>query len=358
MKDGFTGREIGKLFGHGPRGWWDSYQVSGPHVIQDSKDSWTMWYYGHDVAFDPMVQLPTGRVGVARSKDGINWERVRGPLTLGSVFEPVHPNEDRFDNAHVGISDVYRKNGLFWMWYVGGDQTTVEFPGPSGKPTLYKGLIMRPGCALSRDGLHWTRLRGPYRGAFLEPGSPGEWDAMSCGWPQVICEPDDSFKMYYHTYDPRTDTFIVGLAVSSDGFQWQKVGPVLAAGKPGAFDDSGVSCRHVIKVSGEYLMFYEGRNSKGHYSIGLALSKDGLKWEKDQHGKQAGGPVFSPTLGSGRWDSAVVGTPFVLQVMGGGYRLYYVGCSERTYMSKRPILGIGMAVSDGADYRVWHRWNE
>jgi len=158
----------GLVMGPGPDGWWDSERVSSPQVLYEADGTWKMWYYGRDVTFDRI------------SKDGIDWERVWGPLTMGSIFEPAPITEERFDNGHVGISDIYQDNGLYWMWYFGGDQTVIDLNAPGGITLKAKGVIMRPGCAVSRDGLNWIRLEGPYHGSFLDHGEPNDWDALFC----------------------------------------------------------------------------------------------------------------------------------------------------------------------------------
>ena len=107
---------------------------------------------------------------------------MRGPLTLGAVFEP-HPDASRFDSSHVGVSDVQRRDGFWWMWYFGGSQAEMQFG-----PQKLKGVDLRPGLALSGDGLNWLRVEGPHRGALLDVGKPGEFDMVFCGWPQVVAD--------------------------------------------------------------------------------------------------------------------------------------------------------------------------
>ena len=360
MSEGITPNvQPGLVLGPGPKGWWDSERVSSPQVLHEPNGTWKMWYYGRDATFDRMINLPSGRCGMAVSKDGIVWERVRGPLTMGAVFEPVPPTEDRFDNGHVGISDIYFDNGLYWMWYFGGDQTVINLAAPGGSTLKAKGVIMRPGCAISRDGLNWTRLEGPYRGAFLDHGGPDDWDTLFCSWPRVLKDDDSSYKMYYHTFNPAKGGFLVGMAISEDGLRWEKMGQILSPGKPGSFDEGGLSCRHVLKIDGQYVMFYEGINASGYYCIGLALSDDGFKWRKDEAGEQLGGPVFRHApKGSGRWDAKAVGTPYVVPMPDGSYRMYYIGANEGGYDELSTQHQIGMALSDGPDFRKWHRWGE
>lgn len=358
-KEVTLGGQPGLILGPGPEGWWDSERPSGPKVLRERDGTWKMWYYGRDVNFDPMVNLSSGRCGMAVSKDGVTWERVRGPLTMGATFEPTSTAEDRFDNAHVGVSDVYYDNGLYWMWYFGGDQTTLEFPTPTGVQKI-KGIHMRPGCAISRDGLNWIRLNGPYRGAFIDIGKPDEWDAMFCSWPQVLKDDDGSYKMYYHTLNPTKNAFEVGMAISDDGLRWRKVGQILGPGEPGSFDDRGPSCRHVLKIDGKYLMFYEGLDKNSYFCIGMALSDDGIKWRKDESGEQPGGPVFRHApKDSGYWDDKAVGTPHIIPMPDGSYRMYYVGGTGGSRGDELSVqLQIGLAVSDGPNYHKWRRWGE
>ncbi|EDX74103.1 Glycosyl hydrolases family 32 [Coleofasciculus chthonoplastes PCC 7420] len=340
----------GLILTPGSEGWWDSERVSCPRVMRCPDGTWKMWYYGRDASFDRQINLPTGRCGLAVSSDGIHWERVKGPLTMGAVFEP-HPDPQRFDSAHLGVSDVNFWDGLYWMWYFGGDHQVLDM----GKFKA-KGLQMLPGCAISRDGINWVRLEGFYRGAFLECGQPGEFDALFCGWPQVLRE-HDRWKMYYHTLSSNRE-FLVGLAMSTDGFRWEKVGQILGPGEPGSFDERGIGTRHVLNINGDYVMFYEGVNTSGYHSIGLAISEDGITWEK-QKGYKAGGAVFSHApKGSGRWDARAVGTPWVVSMEDGSFRMYYIGANEGGHDELSSQHQIGLAVSQGKNFDQWQRWGE
>ena len=312
-----------------------------------------MWYYGRDAGFEPEIPLPTGRCGLARSDDGLNWTRVPGPLASGAVLDP-HPDPARFDSAHVACCDVTRREGLYWMWHVGGDHHRDRI----GQFEV-KGLRLRPGCAISGDGRHWLRIDGPYRGALLDLGAPGEPDMAMIGWPRPLRLPDGRWRLYYHALDPARMLFVVCLAESADGLRWQKRGEVLGAGEPGAFDERGIGTRQVIRHGARWLMFYEGVSADGHRSIGLAESDDGVAWTR-RDGPEPDGSVFAhaPT-GSGRWDAFAVGTPCIVPMPDGSLRLYYVGANE-TAGGFADELGmvqqIGLAVSDGPDPTRWERY--
>jgi hypothetical protein len=345
----------GLIFGPGPAGSWDSERVSCPRVLRAADGSWLMWYYGRDPGFDRRITLPTGRVGLARSADGIRWERVPGPLTMGAVFEP-HPDPARFDSGHVGISDLQYADGLYWMWYFGGDGTTRKLFGMD-----ITGVPMRPGCAISRDGLHWSRIEGPHGGALLDVGRPGETDALIVGWPQVIRWDDGKFRMYYHTLDPQ-QRYVVCWAESADGLRFGKRGVIMEPGPAGRFDDQGVATRHIVRHDGRWVMFYEGCGRTGrpmevNRQLGVAVSDDGLRWERVD-GPHADGCILSQSPeGAGLWDNRL-GCPWAVPLPDGTLRLYYVGSNERSGAGANELESvhqIGLAVSRG-DITQWERW--
>lgn len=346
--------DLGMVHGPGPAGAWDSERVSGPRVLRCADGIWRMWYYGRDPEFDRLINLPTGRCGLAVSDDGIRWQAQRGPLTRGAVFEP-HPDAQRFDSGHVGVSDVHERGGVYWMWYFGGSQVTQTIG-----PHTVRGFDLRPGLAISRDGLRWCRVEGPHRGALLDLGAPGEFDMLMCGWPQVL-QDETGWKLYYHTLDPRRG-FLVGIALSDDGLHWRKHGVVLAPGPPGAFDEQGAATRQVIRHAGEYLMFYEGVTRAGYRSIGLARSADGIHWQREA-GQEPDGSVFAHApRGSGRWDAFAIGTPSLVAMDDGSWRMYYIGSNESEQHGSGGEMAlrhrIGLAISDGPNLRRWRRWGE
>ena len=147
-----------------------------------------------------------------------------------------------------------------------------------------RGFPLRPGCAVSRDGLYWYRVPGPYRGALLDAGAEGEFDEFMVGWPQVIQWDDGSWRMYYHTVQLGKGYFLAW-AESPDGFRWHKRGLVMGPGPKGRFDDYGVATRHIVKLGDTWTMFYEGCHFIGDpiqvdRQIGVATSMDGVNWQR------------------------------------------------------------------------------
>lgn len=331
---------------------WDTQTVSCPRVLRIGPRDFRMWYYGRDPSFDPTIRLPSGRVGLARSRDGIHWTRVRGPGIRGAVFDPS-PDRTRFDSTHVGVGDVQLDGAGFEMWYFGGDGATMELGG-----MRMRGFPLRIGRATSPDGVHWRREPGPMRGAVLDVGAPGEPDAGSVGWPQVVKVRPDLWRMYYHTVG-REIGFAICAAESTDqGRRWRRLGVLLGRGRAGSFDVNGASTRQVFRFRDGYRMLYEGWNAERRPSIGLAESRDGLDWRRIP-GPLPDGAVLAPTpQGSGRWDSGAIGTPWLVELDGGRSHMYYVGrevaAEGRSENDAR--YQIGLAVSDDPELLQWRRW--
>ena len=141
-------KHSGPVVEPGPRGSWDEKGVADPYVIRAG--GWLYLYYlGQDRAHRQ-------RLGVARSQDGVVWEKLRtNPvLELGDA--------GAFDEIGLGEPAVWEQAGWYWMLYTGRDAHEDR----------------RLGLARSADGVHWARVT---KEAVLA-GSEG-WDA------HVVCDP-------------------------------------------------------------------------------------------------------------------------------------------------------------------------
>lgn len=86
------------------------------------------------------------------SGDGIAWER------QGALLEPS-TSEGAFDALHMGVSDVMRHNGEYWMFYYGGRPGEGFMLGDK----QITGFPVRVGLAKSTDGRSWHRCALPCR---------------------------------------------------------------------------------------------------------------------------------------------------------------------------------------------------
>ena len=126
----------------GPVGSWDERAVADPYVIRIDPYFY-MYYLGQDRA-------ARQRIGVARSGDGVHWEKLRA--------NPVAEIDE--EEAGIGEPAVWQSDGFYWMLY-----TVRDFA---------ENRYLR--LARSTDGVRWTKLAVRYQGTEA-------WDS------KVICDP-------------------------------------------------------------------------------------------------------------------------------------------------------------------------
>jgi predicted GH43/DUF377 family glycosyl hydrolase len=130
----------------GPRGSWDERGVADPDVIRIGSVFY-LYFLGQDRA-------RRQRLGVARSSDGVRWEKLRtNPvLELGAYGE--------FDERGLGEPAVWQAKGTYWMLYTGRDANEHR----------------RLGLARSSDGVVWKKTGRVFEGA-------APWNRA------VVCDP-------------------------------------------------------------------------------------------------------------------------------------------------------------------------
>jgi predicted GH43/DUF377 family glycosyl hydrolase len=134
----------------GPYRSWDERAVADPYVVE--VDGWLyMYYLGQDRAVPPHQ-----RIGVARSRDGISWEKLRS----NPIVDMAAPGSGGMDERGAGEPAVFVWRGHYWMLITGRDAHEHR--------TL--------AALWSNDGIHWTRLPQVFSGD--QP-----WDST------VLCDP-------------------------------------------------------------------------------------------------------------------------------------------------------------------------
>ncbi len=146
--DGRTWTRLGEVVPLGPRGSFDERAVADPYVIR-AGDFYYLFYLGQDRAVRQ-------RLGVARSSDGISWEKLRA----NPVLEPG--GFGAFDEYGLGEPAVWSSGGSWWMLYTGRGQ----------------GERRRIGLARSADGVRWERVED-----FAPLSGTQAWNS------QVMCDP-------------------------------------------------------------------------------------------------------------------------------------------------------------------------
>lgn len=246
----------------GAQGDWDAVDVLNPSVIQRDKT-----YYNFFSGYDGRIW----HTGLAVSGDGVHWQK------QGDILSPDAGTWER--GAIVANGSAIDVNGSVFYYYQAGDPVEI-------------------GLARSKDGLSWQRNGGP-----VLPVGPWEsWDERGVADPDVI-RLGDSFYMFYLGMD-RARRQRLGVAESRDGVNWFKLrsNPILELGDYGAFDENGLGEPAVWAARGYYWMLYTGRDRMEVRRMGLARSRDGVRWEKL--------PVV--IAGSEAWDSKVICDPSVI----------------------------------------------
>jgi predicted GH43/DUF377 family glycosyl hydrolase len=131
----------------GPYQSWDERAVADPYVIEI--DGWLyMYYLGQDRA-------ARQRIGVARSRDGISWEKLR----TNPIVEIAAPGSGGMDENGAGEPAVFAWKGRYWMLITGRDGNEHR----------------RLAALSSTDGIRWTRQNSTFSG-------DQDWDKA------VICD--------------------------------------------------------------------------------------------------------------------------------------------------------------------------
>jgi len=124
----------------------------------------------------------------------------------------------------------------------------------------------------------WTHLS--IGGSILKPELP--WEKNCIEAPSVLEKNGRLYMFYAGAYNNEPQQ--VGVAVSSDGIRWERLSdePFLSNGKPGEWNSSESGHPHIFQgENGKTWLFFQGNNDQGKTWY---LSKIGVKWKP-------GGPV-------------------------------------------------------------------
>lgn len=249
-------------------------------------------------------------IAVTDSRDGFSWSEPE-------ICLAPRPTPQGWENDLNRPAVVYRE-GIYHMWYTGqfhsGDR--------GGTSHIF--------YAVSEDGIHFQRKQDE---PVLWPEEPWEKSSLMC--PDVMWDEEEQlYKMWYsggEKYEPNA----IGYAVSKDGIHWEKRAgnPVFQADPENPWEQHKAAGCHVIKLDGEYLMFYIGYQNEDYAQIGLAKSKDGVGgWMRHPEN-----PIIAPDPGA--WDGEACYKPYAIYD-GNRWMLWYNG-------RKGHVEQIGVAVHEG-----------
>lgn len=120
----------------------------------------------------------------------------------------------------------------------------------------------------------------------LPPREKGSVDSTACMNPFAMVD-GDRIRLFYAGGDDAGQRHIcVATAAQDDLTTWERQGPLLELGKPGAFDQRWTVLPYVHRFGDRWHLYYSGNEGssglglQGFPGIGLAISEDGEHFEK------------------------------------------------------------------------------
>lgn len=233
-------------------------------------------------------------IGIAESQDLNNWKKI-GEITPGAGYESkglCAPCALVIDN----------QVNLFYQTYGNGRNDAI--------------------ChAVSKDGVHFTRNRS---NPIFHP--TGLWNCGRAIDAEVF-KFKDRYFLFFATRDSAFKVQFQGVASAPDKTnfdrdQWTQLTdhPIL---KPEyAWEGSCIEAASVIQHGDLLFMFYAGAYNNSPQQIGVAKSRDGIKWEKlsDKPFLSSGNP--------GEWNSSESGSPYIFKDENGKTYLFFQGNND------------------------------
>ena len=220
------------------------------------------------------------KIGYMTSTDGYHWKMAQDAPVLTSDQIP-------FGDGKADVSSVVVMDDGTWVMYF----HTVS-DGEIGRATA-------------------TSPLGPWEvdpEPILKPGPEGAWDQLGLEWPSVVKDGDE-FRMYYGV--KTTDGHAISFATSAEGIHWTKYNdtettdeqfaesdPVFI--KDAEWEDNKVDRPRAVRSPDGWVMIYQAGTSVE--MRGLAISNDGIEWEKYPENPIFNKDVF-PIPNAKTWDT-------------------------------------------------------
>jgi hypothetical protein len=191
-----------------------------------------------------------------------------------------------------------------------------------------------------------------YKGLLLPAPVSVDWAASHAALPHAHVLPDGNPRLYFSSRDEwgRSHIGSADLDLSSTQARAQvKPRSLLAPGKRGAFDDSGVTTSCLVRDGDRQLLYYTGwslaRTVPFYLFVGCAVSLDGERFERISP---------APILERSNVDPYLTASPWVL-VDDGRWRMWYVSCTEWRIVNGEPQHSYHVKYAESDDGLTWQR---
>lgn len=248
----------------------DSQFVGTGEVFRHG-DKWIMAYFGGDSSIPLQIDGKDvwnsyrfkgyrSRPGIATSRDGLHWERVRGSGTGGAAV-------DIGDAIYAAFPAILHDGEQFLIYYSAIPVGTA---------------FWETRIAGSTDLVKWKDL-----GTLRWEDGPRIWERRGMVSRQIVpnrLTDDGKWLMIYTGLDGRYATMLrqMGAAVSDDGINWRHLTeePFFYPSSLDRWDGAGVAYANLVEAGDELRMYYYGFADKtvtdrANRGIGLAISRDG-----------------------------------------------------------------------------------
>ncbi len=236
-------------------------------------------------------------IGIAVSEDLTQWKKV------GEIL-PEHPYEAKglcAPGARVMGEEIH----LFYQTYGNREKDAI--------------------ChARSSDGI---RFRKNDTNPIFSP--TGDWNIGRAIDAEVVLVKDTAF-LYWATRDPSFEKQMIGLATAPivkgfDRGSWTQIGSGPRLRPELTWEKNCIEGASVAILDGRWLMFYAGAYNSEGQQIGLATSRDGIRWER-----YSTFPVL-PCGEENAWNATESGHPGVFVDDDGTVWLFFQGNPDKGY---------------------------
>mgnify|MGYP003766147073 FL=1 len=205
--------------------------------------------------------------------------------------------------------------------------------------------------AYSLDGIIWQKQNEAT--PIFDVSSEGKWDSHFLDTPDWLKD-STGYKLYYFgDNDNNSIGGSIGLATSTNGILWTRVGsePVLLPGDSTDWDGLYIESPSVLYDGKSYFMWYSGIDKNYKVAIGVATSPDGITWTK-----YSGNPVIKSDSNYA-WDGLSVATPTIIK-KDNSFEMWYCGGSYYDMLDDNKLDTIKIGYATSSDGFVWQKYHQ
>lgn len=167
----------------------------------------------------------------------------------------------------------------------------------------------------------------------------GDWNCGRAIDAEVVFF-NNQYLLYYATRTPDYKTQIIGVAsapanTNFDKSDWKHIGNEAVLRPHYPWEGECVEGASIVQMGDELFMFYAGAYNNQPQQVGVAKSRDGIKWEKLSN------KPFLANGNPGTWNSCESGHPHIFKTPKGETFLFYQGNDDfgKTWLlSNVPVL--------------------